>query len=342
MVANIPADSATPVAMPQAAFGTPDWTLIAVAFGAAIGVVISLFWLIRQKSGRLAIPKPALALISIFIGFIVGVLCAYFSKHDLVVDIIAGLTTTIFTIQIGEMHANSSMSGKILSLERALDSSATYDRMNSILNSLETIKQLKSQSSEAAPFFEEALSNCFTKLNRSLTRVAIGEISIDDTSRELTTNKDFLLKLPRKEVCAVSYQDEMFWDAPEGADFLKAHREVILHGRAIHRIFMLNKDGASSQRETIRKQMEVGVKCYIVLEESILPHYHEDFVLYDNKYVRFARLSSESQVAPLYKIATLTMESSRVTEYVEKWNYLRSKSQIADEFYGATQVEPRH
>jgi hypothetical protein len=330
------------VSASPAFFTFPTMVLIAIALGLGFGMV---YWARKWSSDRrgghaLAFPKAQLAIISIFLGFFVGVVCAVFSQHDIVVDVIAGLTTSVLAVQIGEILGHSSLSGKLESLERALDSKITYERIHSILNNLESIDQIRIRCSEAVPFIHESLNSCFTKLNSSLALIASGEIRIDDTSRELTTNKDFLLKLPSKQVCAVSYQDEKFWDDPEGIDFLQAHKTIIAHGREIHRIFVLKKDDAAGQEATIRKQMALGVSCYIVIEESIGAEYHEDFVLYDNKYVRFARLVSET-ISSQYKVATLSSESDRVTRYLNNWKYLILKSKKAEEFYASPAAQPQ-
>jgi hypothetical protein len=224
------------------------------------------------------------------------------------------------------------MSQKIGSLERALDSKTTFERIDSILNNMGSINEIKTHYPEATTFIHDALNVSFSRLNISLALIAGGEIRIDDTSRELTTNKEFLLTLPSRHIFAVSYQDEQFWNAPEGADFLEAHRKAIALGRTIHRIFLLEKEAAIGQQATISKQMELGVACHIVVKENVGAAYHEDFVLYDNRFVRFARLENESVTAE-HKVATLTSEPARVTHYVTKWEYLKSKSTPATDYY---------
>ncbi len=253
----------------------------------------------------MSVPKTQLTAISIIIGLVGGLICAIVSHNEIVVDVIAGLSVAIFTVQVGEILSHSSLSGKRESLERAMDSRMTFERINSILNNLESIEKLRTGHPEADPFVQECLHNCFTTLNGNLGLIACGEVRIDSTCRELTTNKEFLLTLPSHLVRAVSYQDEEFWTTNEGTDFLRAHEEAIANGREIHRIFVLKQDNASRQRATISKQMDTGIKCYIVIEENLSAEYHEDFVVYDDKYARVGKLISE-EVTCERKVATLT------------------------------------
>jgi hypothetical protein len=306
--------------------------LILIAFVVGIGIGL-VFWARKWGHERKDFPKSLWGVSSILVGIIVMVLFALPSQHDFAIDLIAGLCSTIVCLQIGEILGRSSLSDKLKPLERALDSTTTYERINSILNNLENIKQIRSQCFEAASFIDETLSNCFATLDSKLAPVARGEVSIDNV-RELTANKEFLLKLPSKHVFAVSYQDENFWGQPEGIAFLKAHETAIENGCKIHRIFVLKKMVAPSQETAIRHQIELGVDCRIAIEEDIPIEYHEDFVLYDNKYARFAR-----QISAQFKVATLTGEADHVKRYAEKWGYLENRSQTAEEFYDANKTK---
>lgn len=320
--ANIPAP---PNPAPSVFTVSINLVLIALALGIGVGLV---FWARKWSRDRKDFPKALWGGAFILFGVLIGILFAWLSKNDFVEDVIAGLCSTILGLQIGEIYGRASLSGKLEPLERALDSTTTYERIKAILNNLEQIKQVRSRCSEAIIFIDEALDNCFAALYNKLTHVARGEVSIDNASRELTTNKDFLLKLPSKHVFAVSYQDEDFWNAPEGADFLKAHETIMAQGCKIHRIFVLKRSVAPTQQTAIRKQMQLNVNCYIVIEEDIPADYHEDFVLYDNKYARYAR-----QITSHSKVATLTSDLDHVKHYMEKWGYLESRSKPAETFY---------
>jgi hypothetical protein len=317
-----------PSGVASSAYAVPiNLILIAFAFGLGVGLV---YWVCKWNSERKDFPKSLWGFASILIGIIVGGLFAWFSQHDFVLDIIAGLSSTILGLQIGEIVDRSSLSKKLEPLERALSSTTTYERINSILNNLGKIEQIQSRCAEASPFIDETLGNSFAALDSKLAPVARGEVSIDNV-RELTANKEFLLKLPSKHVFAVSYQDEDFWGQPEGISFLKAHKTAKEQGCTIHRIFVLKKAIAPSQKTVIEHQIGLGVDCRIVIEENIPAEYHEDFVLYDNKYARFAR-----QITAQYKVATLTSETDHVKRYIEKWGYLENRSQTCEEFYKPT------
>jgi hypothetical protein len=300
--------------------------LIAFAFGLGIGLV---FWARKWTCERKDFPKSIWAIMSILFGIVVAVLFALPTQHDFTIDVIAGLCSTIVCLQIGEILGRSFLSEKLKPLERALDSEISYGRINSILSNLEQIKQKWFKCAEAAPFVEETLSNYFGSLHSNLDLVERGEVRIDSV-REPKANREFLLKLPSKDVFAVSYQDEDFWGQPEGKTFLEAHLTAKKQGCTIHRIFVLKKSVALSQKAAIENQINLGVDCRIVIEEDIPREYHEDFVLYDNKYARYAE-----QINAQSKVAWLTGDANRVKRYFEKWGYLESRSQTAEEFYGA-------
>lgn len=312
------------------------WKCVLVFAALGVAFAMAYFALCWGKEKRridaLAPSKTQLAITSIFLGLIMGVLCAVLSVHDLVIDIIAGTSTAILSVQIGEIMSHSLLSKKMASLERALDSKTTFDRVHSILDKMEAVQRVKQTCAEATPFIDEAVKTCFGILSTNLQRIAHGEIRIEDVSRELTTNKEFLEALPTKTICAVSYQDEDFWAKPEGIDFLESHKESISRGRVIERIFILSKSEMVDQESTIRTQRQINVLCRVVLEESLSEREREDFVLYDNKYVRFATIVPEGATAS-DKYATLTSDSEKVRAYIDKWNYLKSKSTPADEFY---------
>jgi hypothetical protein len=162
-----------------------------------------------------------------------------------------------------------------------------------------------------------------------------GTIRIDDEARELTANKDFLYQLPHNHVWAVSYQDQTFWDDPEGKDFLKAHVEKMTQGVMIHRIFILSTDELASQKTVIEEQQTKGVECYILEENTLRQGGNvppEDFVIYDDRYVRFAELTGVGPTTTL-KHATLTCDPERVRQYQTKLNYFRTRSMNAKDVY---------
>ena len=304
-----------------------------VAIGIIAGLVIAFFSAIRgRRSGLIPVSRVQLAGASILLGLVMSVMCGYFGNHDLLQDIIAGCVVAILVVQVGEVLRHEASAEKLVSLERALDEKETFSRVNKQLDYLDSIDGVVAEHPKLRPFAEEVLAQSFSQLNTKLDALSKAAVVVDQVHRELTINKDFLEQLPDEFVHAVSYEDETFWDEPQGRDFLDAHRSIIKKGRKIKRIFILKKDKAKDQSATIRVQYELGVECSIVYEEKLQPMYCRDFVLYDDKYVRFGETIMYTHENALKK-ATLSADETLVADYAEKFAFLAAQSESAITFF---------
>ena len=273
-----------------------------------------------------------LTIYSVALGVIVTLLMIIWSNGDKIVDIVGGMTVTILTLQISELWRHRQLAPRLSSLERAATNDVLYKILVNQIDAVEQINLLKGQYPRSSSFVEERLNEAFGRLGDVLQTLCQGRINIDKEWRELTSNTDFLLQLPERSVRAVSYQDEEFWDEPEGVKFLNAHKKVLDERVQVARIFILPESHLDGQRELIMRQVGLGISCYIIMEEKLDQQFREDFVLYDDCYVRFAQLVAHTATNTL-KHATLTRESDKLREYVDKYEYLEARSVDANAFY---------
>ena len=255
--------------------------------------------------------------------------------QELVIDLVGGVVVAVFVLQIGELWRHRNLSPKLASLERAVGHSRLFKLIESIIDKYEAIEDQKLRNPNCSRFFEEFSSEAFQNLEDELQSLSTGQINVRSESRELTTNQEFLLSLPRRLVKAVSFQDEEFWEQPQGKTFLDAHRLAVSNKISIERIFILKKSVVESQRVVITKQMEMGIDCRIVIQESLKEEDLEDFVVYDDEYVRYAKLVQDTGSNTL-KRATLSAQSDTVRRYVQKFEALEVRSVRALECFGTT------
>lgn len=327
-----------PAAVTPTASGTPlpqtvgQWICAAALAGIVGGLLFFSLHRARKRHNRDAkdLTSAQLGIIAVAVGGALAFGGAMLSKHDPILDLIVAAVTSVLVIQIAETLRSHHLTKRMQSLERALDSETTYSRMDDQLNDLEELSGLLQKHPRARPLFDEFLADAYNGLHDSLESFSTGTISVDDTARELTFNKDCLQHLAQREVWAVSYQDGTFWDEPEGKDFLSLHDEKIRKGVVIHRIFLLTNKELAEQREIIRAQVARKIECRILLLESasgkdVQP---EDFVIYDEAFVRAANLVAEGPTTTL-KRAVLSCDARKVRDYLQKRNDFKTRSEPA-------------
>lgn len=152
-----------------------------------------------------------------------------------------------------------------------------------------------------------------------------GQLTIEP-ERELTFNVD-ALRLARKTVSAVAFQDEDFWPLPAGRSLIEANQEQVLSGVRVVRIFVLAPNRFQDQRENIFDQTGAGIECYILPFDHFMTSVVEDFVVYDEKAVRFA-----SPTLGVLKRATLATDEATVRKYLHRFEYLLAISEPAIQY----------
>lgn len=306
----------------------------AILVGIAVGLVLFSLLRTRRSRGRdeKELTAAQLGVIAIAVGASFGFGGAMLSTHDPILDLIVAAVASVLVIQLAETLRTHHLSKRMQSLERALDSETTYSRLDDQLNHLTDLSSLLRKHPEARSSFDEFLDDAYHRLTDSLESLAAGTINVEDPARELTFNKDCLQHLGQKEVWAISYQDGTFWDDPEGKDFLSLHDEKIKAGVLIHRIFLLTNKELIEQKAIIESQIARKIQCRILLRDSTSGKdiHPEDFVIYDETFVRAAKLVAEGPTTTL-KRAVLSCDARRVRHYLQKRNDFKTRSEPAED-----------
>lgn len=335
---------------PQARSGTSDffqWLMLAVLAGIIAGIVISLYlWAKERRSiDARSFTSAHLAVFAALLGVIFGLLGAIFSKkNEPLLDVIVACVSGIFVIQIGEILRHHSVSKKMQSLERALDSEMAFSYIHAELDFLESIRNVKARFKKAVRFIEEIHIDSYNRFHRKLHSLAQGIVEIDEVTRELSTNNEFLRELPSRFVRAVSYLDGHFFQTPEGKKLLNTQSELVKNGIANTRIFILTGDPLKDPTvdDIMQQGNEYKITCLVVTEATLRAKHFapEDFVIYDDIYVRRAQwvgYGGSTPITPL-KTAVLLCGTEDIKQYEDKWVSFEMCSEPADKFFAPTKV----
>lgn len=298
-----------------------------------------------------------LTIVSLIVGFILRALALrYGGKETEQLAFIIGLVGVIATMQIGNLYRHREMADQlsemkdalsehnrqlarqqvlkesIAFLEPAIKDDRFLNTLSNIANSYKEIQRLKSEYENCKDFFEWKENLIFESMIPKLQQLAQRQIVIDKESKELTTNTDFLLKIPQRQVRAVSYQDGGFWDEPEGQNFLRAHVTSMSKDINISRIFILEEAEFTTQRNVIEAQVDMGIVVRVIDARKLKESEREDFVIYDDNYVRFAKLHEDTGTNTL-KHATLVVGTDKVKDFIERYESLYARSMDASDFY---------
>jgi hypothetical protein len=299
-----------------------------------------------------------LTVLSVLVGVVFRALAMKFGGGNSQVSFLIGVAGVILTLQIGSLYRYREISDQVVALkdglgdhtgkleqhhkllgesiaflEPAISNDNLLAIMSKIAISYREVQLLKQVYPCCKDFFAWKEDSLFQFLIPRLQQLARGEIVIDNSSKELTTNKDFLTRLPVREVRAVCYQEGDFYDRPEGKAFLRAHTVMMKENDIkVSRIFILQEDEVSSQRRVIEEQVRIEIDVGIITSDKLKDGECEDFVIYDNEYVRFAKVYEHIGTNTL-KHATLIVNTDKVKEFIERWESLSARSTDATEFY---------
>lgn len=231
-----------------------------------------------------------------------------------------------------------------------------HERIGKIQNALRNDKQFERlceynellfkvdvQKAQASPVLVEYIEwkerRIIASAMSQIEKLAGGTIEIDDIYRELIANSEFLLRLASKKVRAISFQDEAFWESPEGQNFLINHRQAISSGISVTRIFVLSVPPTASTLATIKEQLDTDIDVYIYNASAAELSQIEDFVIYDSSFVRLGMLP---QLGPfeslrlsnpgLSKFAKLTNNQDEVQKYEYQFEAIRLRALPAQEW----------
>lgn len=188
---------------------------------------------------------------SILVGLALRYIAQKIGSTDVGTNLLIGLVGAVITLNVGNLYRHREITNQISKFERlfnehsgkldrhhklkgtlsflepAIVDEMLLDVTSNIFESYERIQKLKVTHPECKPIIEWKEQRLFNSLTTQLDELSKRHIVIDHEPKELTANREFLIQLPKAMVCAVSYQDEGFWDEPQGKAFLDAHSEAI-------------------------------------------------------------------------------------------------------------------
>jgi hypothetical protein len=304
----------------------------------AVAALWRYFNLRRRSNSRLGLTEYQLAAFAFFFLFVGRWIFSTIPK-EAIPTFTGALVFSIFVTQALEIIRHKKLGDHIVSLERAVKSAESFQFVDKCLDSFDDIAEIVKSHPRLEVHMKSRLHDQLVSTNNVLSALGCGRLKFDETL-ELSANKEFLERLVEKgrdaepEVLAVSYEDENFWTKPQGRDFLQANRDAISRGIKIERIFLVaTKDKAAEKdfKAIIEAQLKAGVACLLVFTDEMEDRsYCEDFVIYCNRYVRFAELTD---IRDNLKQATLSCELEDVSGYIRHYRYLRARATDAAALY---------
>lgn len=304
-------------------------------------------------------PPVVAGIISLAIAVTVGFLGEKYLDLEKHAIIILSIVAALLTFQIAELHHRYSLSKELSTIgdeQRSLT-----DTQKNLLREIDSIKK----DNEVARAFEplraigwrdqvDALAaiapsvdhrwahsleegallkwkrtDIFNAMLDSLKSLADGDLLIESPEKELITNGEFLATLSRRTFRAVSYQDEEFWATDAGKAFLAIHSAAIARHVDLERIFIVERSREDELKPVFAIQKRIGISVRVVFKDQLSRHAEsvQDFVVYDDRYVRFAKLKDRPTNA-IDKVATLSKNPATVERFSNHYRVLHSHSHL--------------
>ena len=311
----------------------------------------------ERISNRRETPKPrvwplvVLAVFSFAVAIGIGVLGEHYPSVEKHSTFILAVVAALLAFELGELHNRYSVSEQLIriqdgqqatleNIERLRASSEAAAIFSSFANPgwneylprmaglAHTIDSAWSATAIEGQLLNWKRSSVLSTAFSSFETLADGDLVIDDPAKELITNLEFLHQLCKHRLRAVSYQDEGFWNSDAGEDFLRGHATAIGNHVSIERIFIVARGAEQQINAILHKQKSVGISVRIAYKEALVAKHSdciEDFVLYDDAYVRFGRLRNFA-VSSLDKDATLSKNDNTVNQFANRYQVLKSVS----------------
>lgn len=284
---------------------------ISLAAGlAAIGWVFPL-----DDSLRIQAIWTLCALLS---GMCLTMLLRHYELHKTITDLTRSIEGARQTTE-DTLKLNSRM----MRLERALHADDQFDRLAEFNDALGGIIETRLTNPDLSELIGWRTERIFEQAVNSHRELSQGVLIIDDEHKELNTNELLLRTLARKEIKAVSFEDEEFWGAPEGQEFLNAHEELIkTRGIRVRRLFVLDRP-VDEYKQTLLNQIACGVEVKTITRDKAVRVKLEDFVIYDDKIMRTGYVAPDAgSRAGLHKYACVTWQAKRLGPYIEAFESL--------------------
>ncbi len=271
-------------------------------------------------------------LLSAVVALAAAMLAKYLKTPEAQLPWVMGILAAIFSLQLRTAIVGAAITPKLAELERSVAYPEVYEFVLKVLNAWEACKRVPADPEIARLFREclEAMTHAPEWSEVPNGRAIFGE------TRELTLITE-LIGIASKNVDAVSFGDEEFWSRPEGANYLaETARAVKKRGLKVVRIFVLTAEQIRLQRDSILTHRAAGIECYILDPPVQVQMDKEDFVIYDNKMVRYARALPQSG---LLKTAYLSVVPGDLASYRNRFQQMKRRSVEASAYYAAREKQ---
>jgi hypothetical protein len=274
--------------------------------------------------------RPGLpTVVSVFIS-VVATWVSQVVTNDNAMQIALGLLTGIAALQLSELWQMHARTPLVAELEQALTDESLYEPMKKIMAASKRIPDKVPRGHPCHRLFEERKRSAVDQGANIVEELANGRLVVSDPDQQFKFAID-LLALATKHVQAISFRDEDFWESEAGERYLDLNQKLVKREGEVERIFVLDSDeSVEAWRPEIERHMRLGVKVYILPPNRKGPDDEQDFVIYDDRFVRKADPVEKSGSR---KRATLSVVSVEVNEYRQLFQNLAYRSQLAEAYF---------
>jgi hypothetical protein len=209
------------------------------------------------------------------------------------------------------------------------DGSGVRSLINTLLRCSENLHDLSSQHPACQRLLADRLTTLCREMGLALRDLSAGEITVNPDG-EIMFAID-CLALASKSLKAVSYEEDEFWTQPQGERYFQEQKALLAKdGFEIRRLFVVKSDASPDLKEAYRKVIEEQLTARISVGVIQLPATErlasklEDFVVYDESYVRYAHADAMNDDRGLAKTATLSLDRQLAERYLELFRSLET------------------
>jgi transcriptional regulator with XRE-family HTH domain len=124
----------------------------------------------------------------------------------------------------------------------------------------------------------------------------------------------------KRQISAVSYQDEEWWLGPKGQNYLQAHDEALSRGIKITRIFLVPLDKQGALEGIFQRHLDLEIETFVLAADEVNDLLRSDFVVYDDQLLRTGRpLPTPSE----WKSAVFTDDKALIRQALKDFRELR-------------------
>jgi hypothetical protein len=298
----------------------------------------------RRRFGRRIWPRTGsqrvqyVATLSVAFG-LVGAVAISLLTHDVALGIVGGAIISLVSLHISQMNQSLSLPPKIAKLEPALNDEELYGFLVAAVTTRSAAASLAEEHGPASELLRNHLHTLFKRAEDAFKQLQGGRIVVEDGNEIPFANA--CVPLFDHRMRAVSYKEDRFWGQAQGTKYLRKQTE---HARAkgakITRIFILPEADIAGWEERIKAQCDAGVETRVLPLERLTdtPIEPEDFILYDEDYVRHA---ISLDLGGLKKVATLSLHLDEVHKYEGWWETWYDMSDPARKHFPHWPEEPR-